>query len=208
MLYFSVPMQDYDQDVFSVPISAGTLSLFCRFSWPTEIQKQYDDEIAAMSKQLQSVAFFLLSDPRNTFHFGLPFNPVDAYQRFVDAWEIQDKDVINQILNEAPWALDLKDAVMQTKADTTYDGLYIALKEFIVAIKPTLDYIESLTDDLVWSLTIDHNAERRVECINPNIWLFHGHTDFRISFITSQERITRNNLGQTTMYIAVGEGDV
>jgi len=206
MTIYDLPLLDYNETSFSLPITAGTVSLFLRFSWPVEIQQQYDAQLQILNTQFQSMPFFSLYDPENHTHIPFTFELISYYAHFLKAWE--DHDDLTDILQKGIWPWELREAVTALQLNPDDAALYNGIKLLLMDLQPTLDYVFTLEEDLVWTVTTTVGTETRVACIQANCWQFQGHFDWRLWFQNDSGKIGRFDLGQTTLYVAIGPGDL
>lgn len=206
MLFFRLPMENFDVDSFIMPVSAGPIGLHCTFTWPTEIQRQYDNQLRALNDYFASIPCFTLIDPRNVTYPTL--SVITEWNTFVAAWEAADTAAIQGALNNSVWPFILQAQVEAVLDDPTNSLLHDSIQSMIATVQPLTDYLDFLAEKLIWTIEVRNGTERRVACINPNTWLFYSYNDWRLCFVTDQPSITRDNLTEVVLYIAIGAGDI
>ena len=206
MTFYSIMLDDYDVDSFTAPIQAGTLNINCKFSWPTEVQQQYDMQKVLLDKHFQSMPFITADDLNNPFHRNYEESIVQGWEDFVNAWE-SDAPFM-EIAQTSIWPSVLKEELSGLRLDRSDYGLYTNAKLLLMALAGVREYMASLEEMLVWSLSTEVGGVYRSTCVMPNVWQYFDYTDYRMYFETTKTKIGRSDLGQTKLYIAIGGGDL
>jgi hypothetical protein len=201
MLYFSLPLDDYGIDNYSMNTQVGNTSILVSFSWPTEIQRIYDDQISHLDTMFLSIPLITVNDQESMYHNKFSFILIDSWKEFV-------KNPTSFDLSSTQWPYALRSALAALISDPTNTDLYTAIKALLDAIEPLLDYIRVIDEMLIWTITTEQDGDVRTICINPNTWLYQGYNDYRLYFRTLRDRIGRNDFGEVEMFIAIGEGDI
>lgn len=206
MIYYRQPLRTYEVDSFVSTVQVNTHMLTLRYQWPIEVQKLYDMQLALLDTTVRSQGYYLSSDPDGIQRIGYTPTLIQQWKLFMMQWE-QQQDVIDVVANTF-WPISLKQAVIAVLQHFNDSTLYLSIRAIVGAMQPVLDYLQSLDDELLWRVTIRQGSETRELCMSPNVWYFQNESDWRLYFETDQGRITKFNMSEVDMIIALGDGDI